>query len=194
LTAASHWGYEARGTPLATESIIATRAGSKRKEVFRAHQACVLKAGDRETGSPTADEGMAQSVLPRLARGSIDDGRISNPECGLHRSMVNATLEFTRARGRRETVPVEATDELPFNPSLLAERSRSSSEIRIWLRRELAQLTPHAEMFALSYAERKDNPEIKEVMNMSEIVVIVILHRTRVRLKKDICSFMKGSS
>jgi RNA polymerase sigma-70 factor (ECF subfamily) len=140
-------------------------------------------------------EDVAQSVFLRLARGTIDHGRISNLQSYLHRSAVNAALDLIRSRGHREVVPVEAADELPANPSLSPERAHSSMEIKNWLRGELARLSPRtAEMFTLRYIEGLDNPEIARMMNTSQAVVAVTLHRTRARLRKSLRGFRKGAS
>ena len=179
----------------AIETIMVTVAARELEEVFRAHQACVLKAAYRVTGSMADAEDVAQSVFLRLARGTIDHNRISNLQSYLHRSAVNAALDLIRSRGHREVVPVEAADELPGNPSLSPERAHSSMEIKNWLRGELAQLSPRtAEMFTLRYIEGLDNPEIARMMNTSQAVVAVTLHRTRARLKKSLRGFRKGAS
>jgi RNA polymerase sigma-70 factor (ECF subfamily) len=179
----------------AIENIMITQAAAELEEVFRAHQACVLKAAYRVTGSMADAEDVSQSVFLRLARGSVDRGRISNLQGYLQRSAVNAALDLIRSRGHREVVPVETADELPSNPSLSPERALSSLEIKNWLRRELATLNPRAaEMFVLRYIEGMDNPEIAEAMDTSQAVVAVTLHRTRARLKKDLRGFMKGAS
>lgn len=179
----------------AIENIMVTQAAAELEGVFRAHQACVLKAAYRVTGSMADAEDVAQSVFLRLARGTIDHSRISNLQSYLHRSAVNAALDLIRSRGHREIVPVEAADEIASNPSLSPERAHSSLEIKNWLRRELAQLAPRAaEMFALRYIEGMDNPEIAQAMNTSQAVVAVTLHRTRARLKKSLRGLMKGAS
>jgi RNA polymerase sigma-70 factor (ECF subfamily) len=179
----------------AIENIMVTQAFAQLEEVFRAHQACVLKAAYRVTGSMADAEDVAQSVFLRLAHGTVDTGRISNLQGYLHRSAVNAALDLIRSRGHREVVPVEAADDLPSNSSLSPERALSSLEIKKWLRRELATLNPRAaEMFALRYLEGLDNPEIARTMNTSQAVVAVTLHRTRARLKKGLRSFMKGAT
>ena len=179
----------------AIENIMVTQAVAQLEEVFRAHQACVLKAAYRITGSMADAEDISQSVFLRLAHGTIDPGSISNLQGYLHRSAVNAALDLIRSRGHREIVPVETADELQANSSLSPERALSSLEIKNWLRRELATLNPRAaEMFALRYLEGLDNPEIARTMNTSQAVVAVTLHRTRSRLKKGLRSFMKGAS
>jgi RNA polymerase sigma-70 factor, ECF subfamily len=179
----------------AIEPIMVTEAARELGEVFRAHQSCVLKAAYRVTGSMADAEDVAQSVFLRLARGTIDHSRISNLQSYLHRSAVNAALDLIRSRGHREVVPVEAADELQSNPCLSPERAHSSMEIKNWLRGELAQLSPRtAEMFTLRYIEGLDNPEIARVMNTSQAVVAVTLHRTRARLKKSLRGLRKGAS
>jgi RNA polymerase sigma-70 factor (ECF subfamily) len=179
----------------AIETIMVTQAAGELEDVFRAHQSCVLKAAYRVTGSMADAEDVAQSVFLRLARGTVDHSRISNLQSYLHRSAVNAALDLIRSRGHREVVPVEAADELQSNPSLSPERAHSSMEIKNWLREELAKLSPRtAEMFTLRYIEGLDNPEIARMMNTSQAVVAVTLHRARVRLKKSLRGFRKGAS
>jgi RNA polymerase sigma factor (sigma-70 family) len=179
----------------AIENIMVTQAFAELEGVFRAHQASVLKAAYRVTGSMADAEDVSQSVFLRLARGTVDHARISNLQSYLQRSAVNAALDLIRSRGHREVVPVETADELPSNPSLSPERAVSSLEIKNWLRRELATLNPRtAEMFVLRYLEGLDNPEIARMMNTSQAVVAVTLHRTRARLKKSLRGFMKGAS
>jgi RNA polymerase sigma-70 factor (ECF subfamily) len=166
------------------------------EEVFRAHQACVLKAAYRVTGSLADAEDVAQSVFLRLAGGgALDAGRISNLQSYLRRSAVNAALDLLRSRGQREMVSVESADERPMSASLSPERAYSSVEIQNWLRRELSLLNPRAaEMFVLRYIEGMDNPEIARVMRTSQAVVAVTLHRTRVRLKRGLRKFKRGAS
>jgi RNA polymerase sigma-70 factor, ECF subfamily len=179
----------------AIEYVMVTQAIAQLEEVFRAHQACVLKAAYRITGSMADAEDVSQSVFLRLARGTVDPGHISNLQSYLHRSAVNAALDLIRSKGHREVVPVEKADELQSNSSLSPERALSSLEIKNWLRRELASLNPRAaEMFALRYLEGLDNPEIARTMNTSQAVVAVTLHRTRARLKQRLRGFMKGAS
>ncbi|PYT99318.1 MAG: hypothetical protein DMG38_11975 [Acidobacteria bacterium] len=179
----------------AIENIMVTQAFAQLEEVFRAHQACVLRAAYRLTGNMSDAEDVLQSVFLRLARGTVDASRISNLQSYLHKSAVNAALDLIRSRGYREDVPVEAADKLESNPGISPERVLSSLEIKNWLRRELATLNPRAaEMFVLRYLEGLDNPEIARTMNTSQAVVAVTLHRTRARLKKGLRGFMKGAS
>ncbi|MGH9644257.1 MAG: RNA polymerase sigma factor, partial [Terriglobales bacterium] len=172
-----------------------TQPPAELEEVFLAHHSCVLRAAYRVTGSLADAEDVAQTVFLRLARGQVDHSRISNLQSYLHRSAVNAALDLIRSRGRRESVPVEAADELQSNPSLSPERLHSAGELKRALRRELARLNAReAEMFTLRYLEGLDNPEIAQMMNTSQAVVAVTLHRTRARLKKSLSGLRKGAS
>src|SRR6266404_6004397 len=94
-----------------------TQAVAQLEEVFREHQACVLKAAYRITGSMADAEDVSQSVFLRLARGAVDPGRISNLQSYLHRSAVNAALDLIRSRGDREILSVEMADEQQSNSS-----------------------------------------------------------------------------
>jgi RNA polymerase sigma-70 factor, ECF subfamily len=179
----------------AIETIMVMPAVTHLEEVFRAHQVCVLKAAYRVTGSMADAEDVSQSVFLRLARGTVNPGSISNLQSYLRRSAVNAALDLIRSRRHREVVPVESADELQSDSSLSPERALRSVEIKNWLRRELATLNPRAaEMFVLRYLEGLNNPEIARMMNTSQAVVAVTLHRTRARLKRGLRRFMKGAS
>lgn len=178
----------------AIENLMVTQAATGLETLFRAHHVRVLKAAYHITGSMADAEDVAQSVFLRFARGDVDAGRIANLESYLYRAAVNAALDVIRARGHRESVPVETADSLQADGSPSPERAHSSSEIRSWLRGELSKLHPRAaEMFTLRYLEELDNPEIARMMNTSQAVVAVTLHRTRAKLKKGLKQFMKGA-
>jgi RNA polymerase sigma factor (sigma-70 family) len=177
------------------DNLMVSQAATELEGIFRAHHARVLKAAYRVTGSVADAEDVAQSVFLRVARGDIDRARITHLERYLLRSAVNAALDLIRARGDRENVPVETADELEPSPELSPERAHSSFEIRNRLRQELGKLNPRAaEMFTLRYLEGLDNPEIARMMNTSQAVVAVTLHRTRARLKKALRGFKKVAS
>jgi len=179
----------------AVENIMVTRPATELEEIFRAHHSSVLRAAYRVTGSMADAEDVAQSVFLRLARGGIDQSRITNLQSYLHRSAVNAALDILRSKAHRDSVPVDAAAELEGNPSQSPERVHSSLEMKQRLRGELGQLNPRAaEMFTLRYLEGLENPEIARMLKTSQAVVAVTLHRTRARLKKGLRDFVKGAS
>jgi RNA polymerase sigma-70 factor (ECF subfamily) len=178
----------------AIENLMVTQAATGLETLFRSHHVRLLKAAYRITGSMADAEDVAQSVFLRFARGDVDAGRIANLESYLYRAAVNAALDVIRARGHRESVPVETADALQGNDSHSPERAQSSFEIRSWLRHELSKLHPRAaEMFILRYLEELDNPEIARMMNTTQAVVAVTLYRTRAKLRKELKRFMKGA-
>ena len=49
-------------------------------------------------------------------------------------------------------------------------------------------------MFVLRYFEGYDNHEIAEIMETSQVVVGVLLHRARGRVKKDMTRMLEGDN
>src|SRR5260221_11049832 len=94
---------------------MATRAVTQLEAVFRAHQACVLKAAFRVTGSMADAEDVSQSVFLRLARGTVDSDRISNLQGYLRRAAGNSPPDFNRARGPPEGGAMETAGNLQSN-------------------------------------------------------------------------------
>ena len=171
----------------ATENLMVTQAATELEAVFRAHNARVLRAAYRVTGSMADAEDVAQSVFLRLARGDIDPRRISHLERYLQRSTVNAALDLLRARRNRETVPVEAADTLDAASAMSPERVLSSSEIRDQLRRALADLHPRvAEMFTLRYVEEMELGEIAKSTGLSEGTVKAHLSRALGQVRAEV--------
>lgn len=71
----------------------------------------------------------------------------------------------------------------------------SSAEMRDCLRRAFASLNPRAaEIFALRYFEDFTNPQIAHLLNMSQVLVAVTLHRARRQLQKEIRSYLGDQS
>jgi len=177
----------------AMEHPVAMPAVAELEDIFRAHQTRVLKAAYRITGSLADAEDVAQSVFLRLARGDFDRSRIGNLESYLYRAAINAALDIIRARRDWRDVPLENAEPLPSKSLPSPERAHTSVEIKESLRRALGRLHPRtAEMFVLRYLEDFDNREIARMLNTSQAVVAVTLHRTRARLRKDLRAFMRG--
>jgi RNA polymerase sigma-70 factor, ECF subfamily len=156
---------------------------------FREHYASVLRAGYRITGSMTDAEDVAQTVFLRLARGGLADTEIRDLGSYLRRAAVNSALDLLRSRTVQAQVPIEDAS-LPSHSCDSPERARSSAELRHKLRQALAKLHPRtAEMFVLRYVEDFANPEIARMMQTSQAVVAVMLHRARSRLRKELSAF-----
>lgn len=157
--------------------------------IFREHYASVLRAAYRITGTMADAEDVAQSVFLRLARGGVADGEICDFGSYLRRAAVNSALDLLRSRSVRAQVPIEEVS-VPSHSSDSPERARSSAELRQKLRQAVAKLHPRtAEMFVLRYVEEFNNLQIARMMQTSQAVVAVMLHRARSRLRKELSAF-----
>ena len=156
--------------------------------LFRAHHDQVYRAAFRVTGSSADAEDVLQTVFLRLAR--REDGADLSPSPGsyLHRAAVNAALDVVRARTRSGAVAIEEveparSESLDADP----EAALRDSELRGHIRAAVSSLNPRAaELFALRYFEDHTNAEIAEMLGMSQMVVAVLLHRARTRVRTEL--------
>ena len=159
------------------------------EQIFRTHYASVLRTAFRFTGSMADAEDAAQAVFLRLARGGFEEHAIRDIGSYLRRAAVNRALDLWRSRSIQAQVPIEEGT-FPSRFQASPEQAQSSAELRHRLRQALAKLHPRmAEMFALRYLEGLDNPEVARLMQTSQAVVAVTLHRARSRLRKDLRAF-----
>src|SRR5208282_6248326 len=112
------------------------------ERTFRAHHGLVFGTAYRITGNAADAEDVLQTVFLRLAGRDRAAPRLENPESYLRRAAINAALDVLRARRAEESVPLDDSQPDPGQP----ERS----DLRDFLRRSLARLSPEAaEVFAL---------------------------------------------
>jgi RNA polymerase sigma-70 factor (ECF subfamily) len=156
------------------------------EKIFTTHSDRVFRAAYRVTGNASDAEDVLQNVFLRLLRGEHNFDRIDDAGNYLHRAGVNAALDIVRSR--RSAVPLDDDDLRSLrDPAWSPEEVHGSAQIRESLRRAVAQLHPTAaEMFVLRYFEGYDNTEVAQLMNTSEGTVAVTLHRTRVRLQREL--------
>ncbi|NOT62339.1 MAG: sigma-70 family RNA polymerase sigma factor [Acidobacteria bacterium] len=162
------------------------------ESLFREHYDRVYRAAYRVTGSATDAEDVLQTVFLRLARQGGELNLEPHPASYLHRAAVNASLDLLRQRGRAASVPLEdaalvsATDD--------PARTHHDRELQRAMREAVAQLNDNqAQMFALKYFEGYDNQQIAELLGTSPMVVGVLLHRARARVKKALANFVNHS-
>ncbi len=180
------------GLATAVSALKIAAAADDLEQAFRTHNASVLRAAFRITGSLADAEDAAQAVFLRLLRGELDRSRISDIGSYLRRAAVNAALDILRSRNGWRQIPIENAASFPSDSELRPDRAMSSAEIRSRLRQALAKLHPSAaEMFALRYLEGLDHRSIAQVMGRSQAVVAVTLHRARSRLRKELRRFAK---
>lgn len=161
--------------------------------LFREHHDRVFRAAYRITGSVVDAEDVLQTVFLRLSR-RANVNLEPSPGSYLHRAAINASLDLMRQRGRNESISIEdVTPILKANSTLNPETQRASGELRARIRQAISKLgEKSAEMFVLKYLEGFSNNEIAEHMGTSAMVVGVLLHRARTRVKKEIGDLLEG--
>lgn len=168
--------------------------------LFQAHHDRVFRTAHRITGSPADAEDVLQTVFLRLAKGAerAETGGeaydlSANPEAYLSRAAINASLDLMRSRSRAKSVGLDDVDAGAIaskfrNP----EAEHADRELQTLIRQAVAGLGKTAgEMFVLRYYEGYDNQEIAKLLDTSQMVVGVVLHRARTRLRKEIGHFLE---
>jgi RNA polymerase sigma-70 factor (ECF subfamily) len=153
------------------------------EQAFRAQHRLVFRTAYRVTGNAADAEDVLQTVFLRLLRRDYHSDRLENPESYLRRAAVNAALDVIRSRQTDATIPL--SDETP------ARMQPDVSSLRQTLARAIAQLKPRpAEIFTLRFIEGLSNQEIAEMLGISQVLVAVIVHRTRQQLRKRLRPYL----
>jgi RNA polymerase sigma-70 factor, ECF subfamily len=164
---------------------IAIVVPSEFERVFRAHHGLVFRTAYRITGNAADAEDVSQTVFLRLFRREPHGDVLENEASYLRRAAINAALDVIRSRQADRTV--ELVD-LPAEPTHDDPR-----ELQRALGRALAQLKPRpAEIFALRFLEGFSNPEIARMLGISQVLVAVIVHRTRLQLRRELAAHLGG--
>jgi RNA polymerase sigma-70 factor (ECF subfamily) len=158
------------------------------EQVFREHQRRVFRAAYRVTGNAQDAEDVLQTVFLRLARREAGDLPVDNLSSYLYRAAINAAFDLLRARRDTEVVEIDKAPASLAAPAAAGpERTQEAQELRTWLRRALARLRPRAaEVFTLRYLEGYENHDIARMLGISRVAVAVTLHRTRLRLRREL--------
>ena len=98
-----------------------------------------------------------------------------------------------RSRTRAKSVGLEdMTSELIDRDAKNPESQHVDRELQKLIRQAVSRLGPTAaEMFVLRYYEGYDNREIAKLLGTSQMVVGVVLHRARTRLRKEIGRYLE---
>jgi RNA polymerase sigma-70 factor (ECF subfamily) len=154
------------------------------EQSFRAHHGLVFRTAYRITGNAGDAEDVLQTVFLRLLRRGPNTEALDNPESYLRRAAINAALDVIRSRRADQTVPLPG-DGSGLMPAAPARADLSG--LRQALTRALAQLKPRpAEIFALRFIEGLSNRQIAQTLGISQVLVAVIVHRTRQQLRKEL--------
>jgi RNA polymerase sigma-70 factor, ECF subfamily len=153
------------------------------ERAYRAHHGLVFRTAYRITGNAADAEDVLQTVFLRLVRRGENADAVENQESYLRRAAINAALDVIRSRQATPTV------ELLDSPVAIAQNDAGG--LRRALARALAQLKPRqAEIFALRFLEGFSNPQIARMLGISQVLVAVIVHRTRQQLRKELRPYL----
>lgn len=129
---------------------------------------------------------MSQTVFMRLFRRAAQAAALENEESYLRRAAINAALDVIRSRQAERNV--ELVD-------LPGGADHESADLRRALGRALGNLKPRsAEVFTLRFLEGFDNSEIARMLGISQVLVAVIVHRTRQQLRKELGKYLGDRS
>jgi RNA polymerase sigma-70 factor (ECF subfamily) len=179
--------------PVRVRDQVRTEPVGELETLFQAHHGRVFRTAQRITGSAADAEDVLQTVFLRLIKGQEDYDLSRNPEAYLSRAAINASLDLLRSRTRSKVVALDDVnaDALPSrfrNPEL----AQADQELQTLVRQAVSRLGKTAgEMFVLRYYEGFDNKEIAVLLNTSPLVVGVVLHRARTKLRKEIGHYLE---
>jgi RNA polymerase sigma-70 factor (ECF subfamily) len=165
---------------------------SELETLFQAHHARVFRTAHRITGSAADAEDVLQTVFLRLVKSGEFHDLAEHPEAYLSRAAINASLDLMRSRSRSKSVGLADVAATALeSKSKSPEAQHSDRELQTLIRQAVARLGKTAgEMFALRYYEGHNNQEIAKRMGTSQMVVGVVLHRARTKLKKEIAEYL----
>lgn len=163
------------------------------ESLFRQHHEQIFRTAYRVTGSPTDAEDVLQTVFLRLMRREGGFDLTPSPAAYLVRASINASLDVIRGRRNDPSVNLQHIEaETIASRASSPEAQHADRELRLLIRQAVATLGPKAaEFFALRYFEGYDNREIAELHGTSQMVVAVVLHRSRARLRKEISKYLE---
>lgn len=163
------------------------------EKLFQAHHSRVFRTAQRITGSVADAEDVLQTVFLRLVKGQEDYDLSKNPEAYLSRAAINASLDLLRSRNRSKSVALEDVHADALTSRFKSpETAHADRELQKLVRQAVARLGKTAgEMFVLRYYEGFDNTEIAGILKTSPLVVGVVLHRARTKLKKEIGHYLE---
>ena len=183
---------------LAAKSLRAVPDASRERKgeletLFQEHHKHLFRAAHRITGSAADAEDVLQTVFLRLVKSHESYDLAENPQAYLSRAAINASLDLIRSRNRAKSVGIDdAPAELMAVKSGNPETQHADRELQTLIRQAVGRLgATAAEMFVLRYYEGCDNREIARLLGTSQMVVGVVLHRARTKLRKEIGHYLE---
>ncbi len=171
----------------------ATAPPEELERLFQTYYDPVFRMAYRVTGNSEDAEDVLQTIFLRLLRHEEVDLQ-PHPKAYLMRSAVNASLDIVRSRARRPLVDVDdVAHELFVSSDAGPAQQQQDRELQRILRAAVAKLDGKSgQVFALRYFEGFGNREIAETLNMSPLVVGVMLHRSRAKLRREVGALLEN--
>jgi RNA polymerase sigma-70 factor (ECF subfamily) len=145
-------------------------------QLYRQHRTRALAIARRIVGDADDAEDVVQDVFTRLARKPEGFNGRAAWTTWLHRVMVNSSINWLRARKRREKLGHEPTEPLsPEAQAVGAQMQRHFTEALERVNEQQRQVLWLREVRGFSY------PEIAQVLRIPEGTVKSSLHRGRVK-------------
>ncbi|KAF0239819.1 MAG: ECF subfamily RNA polymerase sigma-24 factor [bacterium] len=165
------------------------------ESLFQEHYDQVFRSAYRITGNTVDAEDVLQTVFLRVMRNQENKDLSPNPKSYLIRAAINAGLDIVRARSRAraKSISIEQLTEHPAsNSNLNPQNQQEDSELRRQIQKAISTLGEKAaEVFVLRFLEGYENQEIAQLLGMSQIMVAVILHRARTKVRKELGQFLE---
>lgn len=173
--------------------LVTNQPPSELETLFQAHHGRVFRTAQRITGSAADAEDVLQTVFLRLVKNQDEYDWSQNPEAYLSRAAINASLDLLRSRTRSRSVGLDDVEVDSIAGSFRSpEAAQADRELQTLVRQAVGRLGKTAgEMFVLRYYEGFDNKEIAILMKTSPLVVGVVLHRARTKLRKEIGHYLE---
>jgi len=173
--------------------LVTDQPATELENLFQAHHGRIFRTAQRITGSVADAEDVLQTVFLRLVKGQDDYDWSRNPEAYLSRAAINASLDLLRSRTRSKAVALDENEvDLIARAYESPEKVHADRELQALVREAVSRLGKTAgEMFVLRYYEGFDNKDIASRMNTSPLVVGVVLHRARTKLRKEIGHYLE---
>ncbi len=167
------------------------------ESLFQEHKAMVFRAAYRITGSASEAEDVLQTVFLRLVQHTDNRHEVGQEKLTaayIHRAAINCALDIVRHRRRTPSVPLEeAAAQILYSQN--PQHDQEDRELRLLLQEAVGRLSEKsAEVFVLRYFEGQSNREIADTLGTSPLVVAVMLHRARTRLRAEIGEFLEKKS
>lgn len=164
------------------------------ESLFQEHYDQVFRTAYRITGNVVDSEDVLQTVFLRIMRSQEEKDLSPNPKSYLIRAAINASLDIVRARSRAKSISIDqVTDFSTTNKMLNPQTEQEDRELRKQIQKAISSLGEKAaEVFILRFLEGYDNQEIARLLGMSQIMVAVILHRARTKVRKELEKSLEG--